>query len=681
MSIKRWIVEDNKEKSQSLSQQTNLPQLVSSVLVARGLTTPEQVTDFLSDDIEYESPFAIKDMDKAVDRINKALENGEKIAIYGDYDCDGITSTALLISYFQSVGGDAFYYIPDRESEGYGLNKKAIDKLKAFGTNLIITVDNGVTSHEEIAHANALGLDVVVTDHHTPRETLPPAVAVVNPHRPDCPSKFKDYAGVGVAFKLVCALEGAETWEMLELYADLVTIGTIADIVPLVGENRAIVQFGLESLPHSVRPGIHALFGIAGISEDEPITSDSIAFGLAPRINAAGRMGEVEDAVELLITDDMEFAEETAEKLQGYNQKRRSIEDEILEEVSQVLADNPEILKERVLIVSGPDWHPGVMGIVASRLLDQYGKPCFVFSVSGGEASGSGRSLEGFDLIQAVHACSEKLLHYGGHTMAAGATVPAKDLSYFAQQMQQYAAEHYEVMPVPSIHASAWLEGDDLTLENVKTLEMLGPFGAENEAPLFALHGVQITGIFPTRDGNHMRLRLKAQEQEFTAIYFRMPEEQFPYVVSDTVDCVVALEVNFWNGAQQLSVCIEDLRRTGLPQDDIIKQRELYQRHVRGEYKEEQKNALLPGREHLALVYRYLRHEEGFPYGEMALFERFLEQDITFGKMCIALDAFEELGLITKENGAIQVVPTQEKVDLADSQVLKNLKNLQNLKS
>lgn len=676
MRIRRWNVADVPEdKAKIISSETGLSELVSRILLSRNPEhTPESVMKFIANDIEFESPFNIKDMDKAVERIHLAIENGEKIAIYGDYDCDGITSTALLIDYFDSVGGDAFYYIPDRETEGYGMNMAAVKKLSDMGTSLIVTVDNGITAHEEVEYAAELGMDVVITDHHTPRPTLPQAVAVVNPHRDDCNSQFKDYAGVGVAFQLICALEEADPLELLDYYADLVAIGTLADLVPLYGANRKIAQRGIEHLEHTHRLGISALMNVGGLTP--PLTAESVSFGIAPRINAAGRMGRVKQAVELLITDDEAQAAELAGELGEMNLQRRGVEEKVLEEIKEKLRANPALLLERVLIVSGEGWHQGVMGIVASRLLERCGKPVIVFSVNDGVAKGSGRSLPGFSLIDAITNCSEHLTHFGGHTLAAGMTISEEHLPEFNSAIQKYAKLHYKIMPVPSYDIDCILKPNELTIENIESLSALAPFGAGNSSPVFVLNNLKLTGIFPTADNKHIRLRFLSGEREINTIYFRMPPHRFPYENGAVLDAVVEVDINEWNGSKQLSIKIKDIRKSGFPQEEAIESYENYLRYRRGESTGQNNGELIPTRDEFGIIYRHLRSRKSYPYGAVALWEELLDYNIGLAKTEIILDIFAESRLIDRAGGKITVLPQKEKVNLEQTATFKLLHNI-----
>lgn len=662
---------------QALATETGLPALVCAVLANRGLDTSAEIRQFLSEDNELESPFALADMDKAVARILEAVENGERIAVYGDYDCDGVTATALLCSYLQSVGAYAIYYIPSREKEGYGLNRGAVDILHGQRIDLIVTVDNGVSAHDEIDYAASLGIDVVVTDHHTPRETLPQAVAVVNPHRRDCPSRFKELSGVGVAFKLAAALEHADPAELLEYYSELVTLGTVADVVPLTGENRAIVRHGLARLSQSHNEGIRALIRVGGL-EGRDIGCEAVAFGIVPRINVAGRLGTVDELVEMLLCEDQGYADETAAELNAMNARRKSIEDEIFAEIAAMLAEQPGLRNGRLLVLSGNGWHHGVIGIVASKVVERYGKPCVLLSVEGGIARGSGRSVEGFSLIEAIAACSRHLTRFGGHTLAAGMTMPAEAIEEFAADMQEFARKFYPRMPDAAIRIDCVLTPETFTLESFQALSRLEPFGAGNEQPLFLLRGAVLEGIYPTADGKHLRLRILFGRSSYYAICFRMTENRFPYAAGDSIDLVCEISAGEYNGKPQLSVRVRDIRPHGADQEDILEGQSLYEKYLRGEKLCADEIAkLTPTRDDIAAVYKYLRKCGSFRYGETALFFRLRAAGIPFGRLLCALDILREMELILLEagdgDGSYRVVEQPQKVDLGRSKILSAL--------
>ena len=454
MNRKKWVVSDcDKDVAASLAENCGVDPFAAYLLCSRGMTDDFEVESFLYD-TDLSDPYTLPDMEKAVERINKAIEDGEKITVFGDYDADGVTSTALLYSYLCSRGANVDYYIPDREGEGYGMSVEAVDVLKSRATSLIITVDNGISAIEEIKHAKEIGIDVVVTDHHRVGDELPDAVAVVDPHREDSFCEFSDWAGVGVAFKLVCALENGEDYDVLEKYGDLVTVGTIADIVSLKGENRIIVRSGIAIINASfqdgtLRKGLASLFEISG--NNGVIDSASVAYRIAPRINAAGRMGSAERAVKLLLTDSPQEAKELSEEISQANAQRQVTETEISEAAIEFIESRPDIKYSRVIVVEGEDWHQGVIGIVASRLTERYGKPCIVISKNGDIAKGSGRSIEGFCLYDALAYCSDILVQYGGHVLAAGLTVESNKIDLFREKINEFALKGDAAVPVLNI--------------------------------------------------------------------------------------------------------------------------------------------------------------------------------------------------------------------------------------
>lgn len=675
--IKRWIIPEP-AKGGGLLEQTGLNPLLCRILERRGYDSPEKVKELLQEDFPLSDPFAMQDMDKAVERIRLALERGERIAVFGDYDCDGITSTVLLVAYLQAVGGDVFYYVPAREEEGYGLNAAAVEQLAQEGATLIITVDNGVSAHAEVELAARLGMDVVITDHHTPQETLPPAVAVVNPHRADDTSGLTELSGVGVTLKLLCALEGdPEGWEILEYYSDLAMIGTTADVVPLIGENRRIVRQGLAQLEQTGRAGLAALLEICGL-EGKPLTAETVAFLIAPRLNAPGRMSTVDDVIELLLTDDVGYAHDLAREIEQQNTMRKQIEEQMMKRIDQTLKEQPRLLQNRLLLIAGENWHSGVTGIVASKLVEQTGKPVIVFSLEGDMARGSARSLPGFSIIEAVSACSEYLVRYGGHPLAAGMSLPKDRLADFMEQLEEYARLHYPNMPHPSLEIDALLTPGELTVENIGSLSALEPFGAGNKPPLFLLRELTILGVYPTADGKHIRISLSGAGAGFTAIYFRMTPQSFPYIPGDVVDLVASVSLSPYNGKDQVSVIVRDMRRSGIPQEQILSDADQYANYLRGEYHLCNRQELLPSREDLALVYRFLRGHAGFRYKAVELYYRLMDKGISFARMLVALDVLQEMNLITTigENGEHGYFcrPNPPKVNLDDSAILTALR-------
>ncbi len=681
MKFKMWkLPAATPAQIDALCRESGLNRLACAVLAARGMSDANSAAAFLRDLTRLEDPFKLKDMDKAVSRILSAIEDGERIAVYGDYDCDGVTSTAMLVSYLQSVGGNVIYYVPDRAREGYGLNKPAIKILKDQKTGLIVTVDNGVSAHEEVEYAASFGIDVVITDHHTPRETLPAAVAVVDPKRADCASEFKELAGVGVAFKLVCALENALPEELLEYYSDLVALGTVADVVPLAGENRTIVKHGIQLLRENERPGIKALLEVAGL-DSEKLTCESMAFGLAPRINAAGRMGPADDAVEMLLTDDADAARQAADLVNSRNIERKKAEDIILMEADKQLAQNPDILDQRIIVLCGDAWHHGVVGIVAAKLVERYGKPCILFSVQDGSARGSGRSIEGFSLIEAISECRSRLERFGGHTLAAGMTLPAVEVQAFTSELLDYARKVYTDMPVAYNKIDAVLTADMFELVEFGAVSALEPFGAGNETPLYLMEDLALEGVYPVGEGRHIRLRLKPKKgNPFYAVYFNVSEKDFPYRAGAVLDIVAHISVSEYNGNTQLSVKLRDLRPGGsekIDQERFLCETRAYDRHRRREYRDAgDAENILPKRDDVAVVYRHLKRHGGYTYGETALcYELCAGGENNAGRVRVALDILEELGLLARGPNGITIPPESQRVNLEDSEILKGLRS------
>lgn len=680
MSRKKWnVLPCDRSAARAASGQLGIPELLAVLLQARGITEPEQVRGLLDPAFSVSSPFQITDMQKAAERILRAIDDFEKIAVYGDYDADGVTATAMLYSYLESCGANVVYYIPEREGEGYGLNVHAVQTLHDQEVNLIVTVDNGISSVEEVAFANSLGVDVVITDHHRPRAVLPPACAVVDPYRTDCSCPFRDFSGVGVAFKLIMALEGGDgdPTALLDNYADLVAIGTIGDVVPLIGENRSFVKAGLELISRTDRIGLKALIEQSGL-EGRPMTARSVAFSLVPRINATGRMGSPDRAVQLLISEFPEEAGELSTEICDDNDYRRQIENEIYEKVVEILKSRPGLLFDRVLVVEGDDWHPGVIGIVASRVTERFGKPSVILSRSNGEARGSGRSVEGFSLFDAVCSCESLLTKFGGHPMAAGLTMPSENIEAFRLAINRYASARGVPMPVPALRIDCLLEPEELSLEIPRYVSMLEPFGMGNPSPLFGLFGVTLAEVTPVGGGKHLRLSFTRGNATVRCMKFGTTLEQFPYRPGDRMDLAAALEVSEYNGRNTLSVYIREMRLSGLDEDSILSGMELYERFQRGEpLTREERNSLVPNREEFAALYRFLRAENGFSGDPEVLMGHLACPSVGIQKLLTALDIFAERGLIRLErfcdSVAVTMVVQPGKVNLLDSGIIKQL--------
>lgn len=679
--MKVWLVAKvNKERAIAMANRLEIPPLLAMMLDIRGITKEEDVINFLQENKDFSDPFLMKDMDKAVERITTAVENGEKICVYGDYDADGVTSTSLLYSYLRdSLGADVMFYIPTRTGEGYGMNKGAVDKIHSLGVTLIITVDNGISAREEIDYANSLGIDTVITDHHMPSGAIPKAVAVVNAHQQDDKSPFKDFSGVGVAFKLVMAIEGeyADVDSLLENFSDIATLGTIGDIVPLVGENRILVKNGLRHIQNSDRIGINAMKQESGIAEKE-INSSNVAFTLVPRINAGGRLGSSEKSVNLLLTEDEDEAVTIADKLGMDNRERQSIEKEILASIDEEVRRTPNIVNDKILVFAGKGWHQGVVGIAASRIKDIYDKPTIIIGIDDdGVARGSGRSVEGFSLCDAVFACSEHLTHYGGHPMAVGISLEKEKINDFRKAINAYCKDIK--MPYNILHIDCKLNPNQLDLSILDCLSYIEPCGASNPSPIFGLYNMTVIATKEIGNGNHMRITLSRGQGQVPvyAVYFNHNFQSCSYRNGDIVDVAVSLDRNIYNGQENLSVIIKDIKYSQSNNEELIDSERIFDKFAkRYRLTKNEVMSILPTRNDFAYVYRFLKQNKGFIYGEYALVNA-LNYKISMGKLIVILYSMKELGLINWLQGLYQsIIEMKEsgKVNLEDSVFIKKLK-------
>lgn len=679
MAFKRWKTEPlDKDSAAALAEACGLHPFLALMLSQRGVETPEDAEAFLLGGELQDDPFGFQDMDAAVERIQRAIDSGERIAVFGDYDADGVTATALLYTYLCEKNADVFYRIPKREGEdeGYGLRACTVDMLAAAGARLIVTVDNGVTAVEAVAHANERGIDVVVTDHHQPQGVLPDAVAVVDPHRADCGSLFKDYAGVGVAFKLVCALEGDEE-AMLSSFADLVALGTLADVMSLTGENRLLVREGLRVMARGERVGLRALAEVAGVA-DKTITSSVALFSLAPRINAAGRMGEPQKAAQLLLSTDETEAAALAGEIHALNTKRQTVEAEILEEVTARLEREPTLLHDRVLVVEGENWYPGVVGIIAARLLERYGKPCLVLNAEGDVTHGSGRSIEGFSLFDALTACSDILENYGGHELAAGVTVPTANVAEFRRRINAYAAEHHPVMPTPTLRLDFKLRPGQVDVEKLQLIAALEPFGSGNPSPVFQLSDMRLENITPVGNGRHLRLAFSREGVMMSAMKFQTTTAEFPVPCGTKLHLAVTLERNEYRGVVSPSVIIKDIHFAETDQDVFLAESARVQALFRREAVEDAA-ACIPERAHTTALYRLL-HATGSWVGNAEQLWHAVGTEMRLSQLMVALKSLEEAALVkvndTGDRLTITVLPAEGKADLNATPIMQFLHSL-----
>lgn len=677
--MKKWTIKPcDKQLKNAISENYGLPSVLATLLTIRGITTEDAISDFLYREELTLDPFSIKDMDKAVERITAAVESGEKICIYGDFDVDGITSTALLYSYLTDIGADVMYYIPIREEEGYGMNIPAVEKLYHRGVNLIVTVDNGIAAIDEIAYAKTLSIDVVVTDHHMPPEQLPDAEAVVNPHQKDDESAFKDLCGVGVVFKLVQAIEGeyCDVDALLENYADLVALGTVADLMPLIGENRALVKHGLRFINYRDRVGIAAVVENAGLS-GKNITAGHISFAIAPRINAVGRLGPSKSSVELLLTEDEAYAAEIAEELTQDNIKRQTIEREILEDIDRMVKRDPSLVQKRVIVIAKEGWHKGVVGIVASRLKEIYLKPAIVISIDDDVCRGSGRSVKGFELNRAVASCEDFLIQYGGHPMACGLSLKKSNLQAFSDAINAYAKE--VGVPAQSLELDCKLNPAGIDTQVVHTLSALEPYGMGNPQPLFGLYGMTLKSITEVgAQGGHLRLNFIRDNTSVNVMKFSTKPEEFPYKVGDRVDLAVKLDLNVYNDQEYVNYRLSDIKFSDWDQDAYISSEEIFVRFCRGdEITREEARSILPDRSEFATVYRFLRSNGGYHFSFDTLLYR-MNASISYGKLRVILECMNELGLVRIFEGlydaSVELLEVEGKVNLEDSYIIQKLK-------
>lgn len=675
MILRKWEVRPlDKERAAAFAQTYGVPFFLAMLMNIRGLDDAAHLREFLGEGEPLSDPFLLKDMDKAAARITRAVDNMEKIAVYGDYDADGVTSTAMLYSYLETRGADVIFYIPQREGEGYGMNIGAVEYLKEQGVSLIVTVDNGISSVQEVARANELGIDVVVTDHHRPQEILPDAVAVVDAYRPDDTSPYKHFSGVGIAFKLLMALEdgAGDVEDLLEAYSDLAAIGTIGDIVPLTGENRTLIRAGLERLSQSDRPGVQALLENAGIA-GKALTSTNVAFTLVPRINATGRMGAPERAVRLLISGYEEEAEVLSEEICADNEERRRVEAEIAEAAFADI-EAKGYMKDRVVVVDGENWHHGVIGIVASRVTERCGKPCMIISRGETEAKGSGRSIEGFSLFEAICACGDLLLKFGGHPMAAGITLKPENIEAFRKRINQYAAEHFPQMPTQTVTLDCKLNPAALSVSMAQSLTQLEPFGNGNPQPVFGLFNMELSNITPVGGGGHLRLTLEKNGAVITAMRFNTKPEELPYHIGDKIDLAVQLEAREFRGQPSLTVIVRDMKFAAFNTEKNIASLASFEKWQRGEVlSAEDKNRLYPDRACLAAIYRALRTVNGKETDQVRFVSQF-GKDMTLGLFKTALLVFEERGLVHSEIAddtfTATLIETSGKTDITRSPVL-----------
>lgn len=690
MPQKLWITNEPAEGAFERLLSDGYSPLLARALASRGISSREEAERaYPLENEPFPDPFLMDGMEAAVSRISAAIEAGEHVAIYGDYDVDGITSVCLMVRYLRSRGLSPRHYIPSRIEEGYGLNTDAISTLRGEGVTLIITVDSGVTAAEEAAFAASLGVDMVITDHHECKLDLPAACAVINPRKPGCPYPFKHLAGVGVAFQLLRALEGEEKTEaLLDEYADLVAIGTIADVMPLIGENRVIARRGLRAIERSKHPGVRALVKEA-VTDGKPITSSVVGFSLAPRLNAAGRMGKATLAVDLLLSDRPDEAAEIAKALCELNRLRQATENEIFEEALEKAAaqmENPDE-KPAFLVLAGERWHQGVVGIVASRISERFSLPVFLICLEGDEGKGSARSTAGIDIYSAMEFASKHLKTWGGHEYAAGFTIAKDDIGPFRDALADYARKHLggERRP-PELLLDGGVSARDITVEYVRDLDYLEPTGAGNPAPVFSLKNAEVSDIVSIGTGKSLRLRARAEGLEYTAFYFGVPPELLPVWEGDAADIAFKPELDTFRGRESVRLIIKDLRPEADESGRLEEELAAYRKFQSGEnLTPDEARMLAPERPDFAALWRHIRRGAGKDGRYMAVFgvtaRRLAREErhiAAYGKTLVVLDVLAESGLIAYEfDGEMLTVSFKDadkKADLQKSAILTKLR-------
>jgi single-stranded-DNA-specific exonuclease len=672
--------------------------------VSEGLTGIEYVRNFLNPDISrLHDPFLMDGMERAVWRILQAVAGQEDILIYGDYDVDGVTATSILYNFLRSRGARVRYFIPDRMEDGYGLTMSSAEKVRQLGPSLVVTVDCGITSAEEVRFLTGSGIDVIVTDHHECKDVLPEALAVMNPHKPGCGYPFKELCGAGVVFKLVQAIcmreAGAAGSKDYLKYIDLAALATIADIVPLKDENRIIASFGLKAMQSTQNPGMAALVKAAGFGGKE-ITSYAAAFGLAPRVNAAGRLGSAERSVRLFTSDDRVLAEALAKELDEENRQRQETENKILEAAISYIEENLDPAREKVLVVCGEGWHHGVVGIVSSKITERYNRPSLIIAIDEeGNGKGSGRSIKCFNLFKALTSCEDLLDRFGGHEMAAGISIHSSRIEELRRRINEYADSVLtDADMLPCLRVDAFVGRGEITLESVREIGRMAPFGEANHNPNFGYMALKITDIKTMSGGKHLKLKLTDASFCAEAVGFGIGSIADQYKVGDVVDLVFNPDINVWNGSEKVQLYIKDIKPcvfTNLDKNIVFTKPNDYNNIIvqivntfKGQYRLGP-SVLIPERQELEAVYRYVRSGSKAAGGAFSICDLYeasaqlaekYRVDMNIFKLKRALEIFEELRLLDIADAGIggitvRAAENAEKVELESSKLYTGLQS------
>ena len=671
-----WNVNEPETRSVNALVSGGYGPLAAMVLASRGISTAAQAKSYLDCSAPLLDPFLMTDMALAAGRVGLALSRGEKMAVFGDYDVDGITATCLLTDFLRKQGADCVSYIPGRLEEGYGLNPIALRQLSSEGVKLIITVDCGITAVSEAALCQELGIDLIITDHHECKDVLPQAIAVVDPHRPDGGYPHKNLSGVGVAFKLAAALSGDQE-AVLREYADLVCLGTVADVMPLQGENRVFVSRGLEALAHTKRPGIAALMAETGCAP-ESVSASSIGFMLAPRINAAGRMGQIDLAIELFLTSDPIRASSVARQLCDLNRQRQAVESEIY---AQAVAMLPTGMPPEAIVLADESWHQGVVGIVASRIAEEYACPAFLICLDGEHGKASSRSHGGFNLFASLTALSPLLESYGGHELAAGFTISRENIPEFRRQICALAASFYRGdTPRTYLDVDCAIPAELLTIHNIDSLSVLEPCGNGCPKPVLMMKNLTVERVAMVGGGRHMRLRLRSGRHCLGAIYFSVTPESVSIQSGDIVDVAFTPQVNEFRGERSVQMNVLDIRPSCAA--ECSPETSAYRRLLTDELTADAAASLLPDRNTLGMVWRYLAAAPGGSLQEAPLclcrkIVRWTGKPLSLGKLLTCLDIFRDVELLSCQRQhkyiTIQLTQDGKKADLSQSQTMQRL--------
>lgn len=675
MSMCQWIINDiSEEDILKYSREWNLPEVCAAILYFRGFKDNHEVEKFLNYS-NLMNPFEFKDMDKAVKILRQSIKNNEKICIYGDYDADGITATAILYYYLKNKNVDVIYYIPKRHEEGYGLNIQAIRKLHNMGVNLLITVDNGISAYDEIVLAKSLEIKVIVTDHHKLPEKLPPADAIINPCRQEkWDTKYENFSGVAVAYELLKALED----KLDNLYLDFVTIGTIGDCIPMFGQARSMIKNGLESIVNSKIKGVKILLESVGL-KNKAVDSIDLAFKVVPRVNVSGRLFDADLAFNLLVNDDENTCKEICKKLDALNKSRKVIENEIVQSVEKDLMLHPYKKYENIIISKGNGWHYGVVGIAASRITRKYGKPCILISQFENEARGSCRSIEGFSIYEVILFASKYLDRFGGHDMAAGINLKAENIELFSNLVLKKSREYN--FNFPKLMVDYKIEEKSFSKNLLYELEYLKPFGNANEEPIFCLIKLKLKKIQPIANQTHLKLLFYGKEKTFEMLYFYKNKSEFLYNEGDTLDVAFTIHEDSYKKQGGIVSYIVDIKNSFVEMHEVIESKRIFEKFGRQERLcDDEINNLLPDKKDFAIVYRYLvKNNRKRQRVDILSYNAFGNSNFC-GKIYIILSVFEEMGLIDiywyADEFVSMVKKVSGKIDLNDSKILISLKNM-----